>query len=79
MPFKILDSQNDRQVAATARSTAEANRKVGELNRACGSTSRYGWVFDRFAEAPRDTLRNAERLTAFNSRGRQVTVTIPQD
>jgi hypothetical protein len=40
----LINNTETRQTIATARSMVEASRKVGELNRACGSTCRFGWV-----------------------------------
>jgi hypothetical protein len=64
----LIRNTETRQPIATARSMTEANRKVGELNRAAGSFSRYGWV-----RAERETL------IAFNRKGEAVQVTIPND
>ena len=40
---KRLNHYEDREVVAHARTIAEANLRVGELNRQTGSTSKYGW------------------------------------
>lgn len=40
---KRLNHYEDREVVAYARTIAEANRKVGELNNKIGSFSTYGW------------------------------------
>jgi len=40
---KRLNHYEDREVVDTARTMAEANRKVGELNRQIGSSMTFGW------------------------------------